>query len=267
MKTYHRIAFPFMLLLWSSCKSDETAPLVEIPTCLLTEQTSTLTYASGSTMKPQTITTRLDYNDRNALAAIFQTEYAGTYFDRADLKYNKKGQVTEVVHKNYRYVNEYNGQGKLAKQTRFAKRMGDYKEEQLAYYTLRYNSQQELAEAQQFSMVSGEPVLQLVWRYTYVNGDPVHLELSEPGGKSYYHVTMAYDTQNTPSTPYAHTYFEPLRPPSAHNQVSYMVQETNPSYASLSTTYTYNENGYPVTATTRYSDGREQVVVHTYTCR
>ncbi|MBF8965066.1 hypothetical protein I0P70_17595 [Pontibacter sp. FD36] len=267
MKAYLRIALPFLLLFWSSCSSEETAPVVEVPPCLLMEQTSTLTYASGSPIKPQTITTRLEYNDRNALAAIFQTEYAGTYFDRADLKYNKQGQVTEVVHKNYRYVNEYNGQGKLAKQTRFAKRMGDFKEEQLAYYTLSYNSQQELAEAQQFSMDTGKPVLELVWRYTYDKGDPVYLEQLEPGGESYYHVQMTYDMHEKPSTSYAHTYFEPLRPPSAHNQLSYTVRETNPSYASHSTTYTYNQAGYPVTATTRYSDGREEVVTYTYMCK
>ena len=271
MKSSLRFALPFVVLLWSSCSGDEVAPVVEKPVCLLMEQTSVVTYNfvlnPDVQLKPQTITTRLEYNDRNALATIFQTEYAGLYFDRADLKYNKKGQVTEVVQKYNRYVNEYNGQGKLAKQTRYNTRIGDFKEVELGYYTLTYNSRQELNEVQQFSMVSGAPVPELVWRYTYVNGDPVYLEHSEPGGQSYYHVKMTYDTLSLPSIPYAHTYFEPWRPPSVHNQLSYAVQETNPSYESYSTTYTYNERGYPVTANTRFSSGMEQTVTYTYVCK
>ncbi|WP_116544223.1 hypothetical protein [Pontibacter virosus] len=271
MKTFVRLAVPFMLLLGSSCSSESPAPVVEIPPCQLMEQTASLHYDPVQypdlQLKPQTITTRLEYNDRNALATVFQTDYAGVYFDRANLKYDGKGLVKEIVHQYYRYVNEYDGQGKLLKQMRFAKRMGDLKEEQSGYYTLRYNSQGELTEAQYFNMQSGQPVAELIWRYTYVAGDPVGLEQLVPGADSYYHVQMTYDTLHLPSTPYAHTYFEPLHPPSAHNQLSYTVLENNPSYPSHTTAYTYNEAGYPVTATTRYTDGRELAMTYTYRCK
>lgn len=265
-----RFLFPLVLLLWGCSERDEPVPAA-VPECLLVEQTSTLTYDPvlypDNPIKPQTITTRLEYTDRQALAAIFQTDYAGLYFEKADLKYNKKGQVTEVVQKYNRYVNEYNGQGKLAKQTRFNTRTGDFKEVELGYYTLIYNNRQELVEAQYINMASGKPVTELMWRYTYVEGDPVSLEQLVPGADSYYHVQLSYDANPLPAASLAHTYFEPLHPPSAHNLVRYTMQEVNPSFASHTTAYTYNEQGFPTTAITRYSDGREEVVSYTYQCR
>ncbi|WP_018478792.1 hypothetical protein [Pontibacter roseus] len=262
--------FPLFLLLWGCSERDEPAAVV-VPECLLVEQTTALTYdpvlSPDNPNKPQTITTRLEYTEQQALATIFQTDYTGTYFDRTDVKYNKKGQVTEVVQQYNRYVNEYNGQGKLAKQTRFNKRTGDYKEEELGYYTLTYDSQQDLAEALYVSMASGRPVPELMWRYTYIGGNPVTVEQLVPGGESYYQVKLAYDDRNQPSTSLAHTYFEPLRPPAAHNLVSYTVQDDNPIFPSHTTAYTYNAQGFPITATTRFTDGRVEEVSYTYRCR
>lgn len=105
-----------------------------------------------------------------------------------------------------------------------------------------------------------------MWRYTYVGGDPVYIEQLEPGGESYYQVKVTYDDKHLPNPLFAQMYFEPLRPPSVHNQVSYTVQNDNPSYTSHTTVYTYNAAGFPVTATTRFTNGMEQVVTYTYQC-
>lgn len=269
MKTKLRFLLPWAVLLGGCSGSDAPAP--ELPACLLVEQVSTLTYdpvlLPDNPIPTQTITTRLDYTDKQVLATVFKTEDAGDYFERADLKYNKKGQLTEIIHQHYRYVNEYNGQGKLARQTRYADRMGDHKEEETGYYTLAYNGRQELAEAHYVSMASGKATPELTWRYTYVEGDPLYIEQLEPGGESYYQAKLTYDNKHLSSPSFAHIYFEPLRPPSVHNQVSYTVQNKNPSYASHTTVYTYNAEGFPVTATTRFTDGREQVVTYTYQCQ
>lgn len=255
MKISLRFLIPVVLLFWSCSKSEEPVPA---PECLLLEKIQEFEIDTLKWPKTYSYTNRERYTyDKNyniTRIDYMQETVKGTTHTSAEFKYNKKNQLVEGENSFGRFVNEYDKQGRLVKQTRFRSST-----EKTSNTVLAYNNRNELLEVKiTFVEYNGLTTL----KYRYVDGNPVYIEeVSSSGKLNYWDLT--YDRAQIPNKSQAYLYFNPYLPPSVNNLQSIKM---NTWSSPRIFTHTYTEKGQ--LATTSISNfGEEILISYIYECR
>jgi hypothetical protein len=273
MRTPLLFLLPLILLLCGCKEEDELAPEPE-SACLLHEQKAVITVDYGDNptfpgIRSQTIPTRFIYNNEKQLTGVSEEEIGGSFRNMSSLKYNKKWQLEEVADKYLKLVNEYNGQGQLAKQTRFSIPLGETSHKELLFYTFAYNPSNDLSEARLYNVGPDKAELMLIFRYTYTNGNATSIEELSPNGTKGVLVERTYDAMQAPSPAYTWMPFDPIQPPSANNILSSRATHyfSIGMDSEISYSYTYTAEGFPATTFMHAGEKHQQATTYTYNCR
>ncbi|GAB3202490.1 hypothetical protein ABID22_004139 [Pontibacter aydingkolensis] len=138
------------------------------------------------------------------------------------------------------------------------------------YYVSEYNSPNELKNRRLYQVESGGDVLLQTEEFFYENGLMVKVEVkgqNEQSNKTYF---LEYDNKNNPFSETQFGYFEKYGYPYKHNVTKTSALDYKGQViadASHTISYTYNQQGYPLTLTGLSQSNRRWDVAYTYNCK
>ncbi|GAB3813093.1 hypothetical protein [Pontibacter rugosus] len=250
---------PMALLLWGCPGESDDAPKPE-EECLL--QSESVTSVGGGADYP-IWTSRYTYNSQKQLTAVAR-DSSGVPVSQSTLSYDSNNRLVQVKTANAELVYEYNSKNQLVKQTR-NRQSGTAQNQD--YYAFTYNSNNELAEARYYYVVSGSPSFYYIWKYTYTKGNPTRVEQLNTRDERIALLELSYDEKPSAKPALADTFFEPTSAPAANNPIAGTLNAPGFGTQKYTIAYTYNQKGLPLTATQTYVNGSiNQVTTYTYTC-